>query len=98
MKKILANDGFGKRVFAHLLDDGTIDFFREGHRVTVIGESFTLIGTNPQGTGKTVLQVVGGKLVEDDIKFKEEIKEDKVEEGEVKDGKTETPSTEPKND
>lgn len=72
MKKVLCNNTELPRVFAHILDDGTIDIVRQDQRFTIIGESFTLIGTNPQGGGKTVLQVIGGKLVEDDINFKEE--------------------------
>lgn len=72
MRIVLSNDpGIPRpRVFAHVLDDGTIDILREGHRITVIGEQFTLIGTNPQGNGKTILQVKDGKLVEDDLQFK----------------------------
>lgn len=72
MKKILCNNSEVQRVFAHVLDDGTIDIVRQDQRFTIIGETFTLIGTNPQGDGKTVLQVVGGKLVDEDLKYKED--------------------------
>jgi hypothetical protein len=89
MKKVLCNNTDLPRVFAHVLDDGTIDIVRQDQRFTVIGESFTLIGTNPQGGGKTVLQIVNGKLIEDDIKFKEETPEP-IEEKETKNGEKPT--------
>lgn len=75
VKKILCNNSELPRVFAHLLDDGTIDIVRQDQRFTIIGESFTLIGTNPQGEGKTILDVVGGKLQDEEINFKEEEKD-----------------------
>lgn len=86
MKKVLCNNTDLPRVFAHVLDDGTIDIVRQDQRFTIIGESFTLIGTNPQGGGKTVLQIVNGKLIEDDIKFKEENPEP-IEQKEKENGK-----------
>lgn len=70
MRKILCQNCEPKRVFAHQLDDATIDIVRQDQRFTVIGTDYTIYGTNPQGSGKTVLIVKGGKLVEDDIDFK----------------------------
>lgn len=84
MKKVLCSNSETPRVFAHILDDGTIDVVRQDQRFTILGESFTLIGTNPQGNGKTVLQVVDGKLLEDDIEFKVEEPITPPEEDEVK--------------
>lgn len=79
MRKILQDDEFGTSVFAHVLDDGTIDILRDKrHRFTIIGESFTLIGTHHQGTGQTIVRVKNGKLLEEDLKFKGE-KEDEEE-------------------
>ncbi len=80
MRKVLANDPEHPRVFAHILDDGTIDIRRQDQQFTIIGENFTLIGTNPQGTGKTVLMVKDKKLVEDDLQFKNEETKDGEEE------------------
>lgn len=71
MRKILCNNSEHPRVFAHLLDNGTIDIVRQEQRFTVLGKDFTMIGTNPQGTGKTVLTVANGILVEDNLTFKE---------------------------
>ena len=73
MRRILCDDEFGTRVFAHVLDDGTIDYLREKtHRVMVFGDNFTLIGTNPQGDGRTVIVVKDVKLVEEGLRFKGE--------------------------
>jgi len=84
MKKILCNDTEFTRVFAHLLDGGTIDIVRQDQRFTIIGESFTLVGTNPQGQGKTILNVVDGKVDTTEVKFKEQENEDGKQEPEQK--------------
>ena len=74
MKKILASNSTDEfiRIFAHLLDDGTIDIVRQEQQFTIIGTDYILIGTNPQGGGKLVLQVKDGKLNTDEINFLEE--------------------------
>jgi hypothetical protein len=76
MKKILESNPHPEfpKVFCHLLDDGTIDIVRQDQRFTIIGRDFTLIGTNPgvRYNHKTVIRVVDGKLIEDNIKFKED--------------------------
>lgn len=79
MRKILSNDAEHPRVFAHILDNGTIDIVRQEQRFTIIGTEYTVIGTNPQGGGKTVLVVKNGKLLEDGVIFKKEPKTDEEE-------------------
>lgn len=91
MKKILCNNSELPRVFAHQLDDGTIDIVRQEQRFTILGANFTILGTNPQGHGKTILQVVDGKLIEDDIKFKEDAPDVPIEPGAPEEGAGELP-------
>lgn len=74
MRKVLCANSKYDRVFAHVLDNGTIDIQRQDQTFTIIpnADGFILIGTNPQGRGKTTLIVKGGKLVEETVKFKED--------------------------
>ena len=82
MRKIICQNDEHKRVFAHQLDDGTIDIVRQDQRFTVVGNDFIIYGTNPQGGSKTVLMVKDGKLQDDDLEFKdEEVKVDKKTDG-----------------
>lgn len=79
MRKIICQNDEHKRVFAHQLDDGTIDIVRQDQRFTVVGNDFIIYGTNPQGGNKTVIIVKEGKLQDDDLEFKtEEVKDNEV--------------------
>lgn len=112
MKKILCTEleeGLPPRVFAYLLDERTIDIKRNidsngvaKHRFTIVGNDFTIMGTNLQGKGTTVIQVKNGKLVEEGLKFKE-VEDDPVppvEDGEPKPDATPEvkPEVKPKED
>ena len=69
MKRIKDNDS--DHVFAHLLGKNTIEIVRQKQRFIISGTDFTLIGTSSTGKEKMVLTVEDGKLIEDDLKFRD---------------------------
>lgn len=69
MKRIKDNDS--DHVFAHLLGKNTIEIVRQKQRFIISGSDFTLIGTSSTGKEKMVLTVEDGKLIEDDLKFRD---------------------------